>query len=72
MQNVFLEREHLTSLYNIGNPTVRSLRSKKESCSTWRGLHVDSGFESFRQTPRDRGLSLLGFYAKSYVDVSVG
>ena len=26
-------------------------------------LRVDSGFVSFRQTPRGRGFSLLGFYS---------
>ena len=29
------------------NPTFRIHRSEKESCSTRRGLRVDSGFESF-------------------------
>ena len=29
------------------NSTVRIRRSEKESCSTRRGLRVDSGFESF-------------------------
>ena len=44
-----------------GDPTVGSLRDKKESCSTRRGLRVGTRFEEFRQTPRGRGFSLLGF-----------
>ena len=57
-----------------GNPTVRSLRDEKESCSTQRDLCMGTRFEEFRQIPRGRGFSLLGFYAlfKNYVDVSVG
>ena len=37
-------------------------------------LRVGTGFMEFRQIPRGRGFSLLGFYAlfKSYVDVLVG
>ena len=42
--------------------TVGSLRDKKESCSTERGLRVGTGFREFPQTPRGRGFSLLGFY----------
>ena len=55
----------------VGDLTVEILWSKKESCSTRRGLRVDTGFGEFRQTPRGRGFSLLGFYAlfKSYVNV---
>ena len=45
-----------------GNPTIGSLQDEKKSCSTWRELRVDTGFEEFRQTPRGRGFSLLGFY----------
>ena len=45
-----------------GDPTVEILRAKKESCSTRRGLRVDSGFREFRQTPRGKGFILLGFY----------
>ena len=45
-----------------GDPTVEILRAKKESCSTRRGLRVDSGFRKFRQTLRGRGFILLGFY----------
>ena len=41
------------------NSTVRILRDKKESCSTRRGLRVDSGFREFRQNPRGRGFILL-------------
>ena len=46
----------------MGDPTVGSRRSKKESCSTRRDLSVGTGFEEFRQTSRGRGFSLLGFY----------
>ena len=54
-----------------GNPIVVSRRSKKESCSTQRDLRVGTGFEEFRQTPRGRGFSLLGFYSlfKYFVNV---
>ena len=57
-----LEREKLLSK-NRGDPTVDSLRDKKENCSTWRGLRVGTGFREFPQTPRGRGFSLLGFYS---------
>ena len=65
-----LERERFLSRISI-NPTVGSLRDEKESYSTRRGLRVGTGFKEFRQTPWDRGFSLLGFYSlfKSYVDV---
>ena len=43
---LFLEREPLLSSFPA-NPTVGSLRDKKESCSTWRGLRVGTGFEEF-------------------------
>ena len=46
-----------------GDPTVGSLRDKKESCSTRKGLCVGTGFKEFRQTPRGRVFSLLGFYS---------
>ena len=55
------ERERLLSKI-LGDPTVEILRSKKESCSTQRGLRVNSVFREFRQTPRGRGFILLGFY----------
>ena len=42
----FLEREKLLSKFSA-NPIVGSLRGKKESCSTRRGLHVGTGFEEF-------------------------
>ena len=45
-----------------GDPTVGSLRDKKESYSTRRGLRVGTGFREFPQTPRGRGFSLLEFY----------
>ena len=56
-----LEREQLLSSFSA-NPAVRILRGKKEGCSTRRDLCVGTGFEEFRQTPRGRGFSLLGFY----------
>ena len=58
----------------MGDPTVGSLRDKKESCSTRRGLRVGTGFRDFPQTRRGRGFSLLGFYSsfKYHVNVSVG
>ena len=56
-----LERERLLSR-TVGDPTVGSRRDKKGSCSTRRGLRVGIGFKEFRQTPRGRGFSLLGFY----------
>ena len=48
---------HLSKI--LGDRTVGILRSKKESCSTWRGLHVGTGFREFRQTPWGRGFILL-------------
>ena len=64
------ERESLLSKIS-GDPTVRILRDKKESCSTRRGLRVGSDFREFRQTSRGRGSSLLGFYSvfKYFVNV---
>ena len=64
------ERESLLSKIS-GDPTVRILRDKKESCSIRRGLCVGSGFREFCQTPRGRGFSLLGFYSlfKYFVNV---
>ena len=55
------ESKQLLSRF-LANSTVGSLQSKKESCSTRRGLHVDSSFREFRQTPRGRSFFLLGFY----------
>ena len=52
------ERERLLSRFT-GDLTVGSLRDKKESCSTWRGLHVGTGFREFPQTPRGMGFILL-------------
>ena len=54
-----------------GDPTVGSLRDKKESCSTRRGLRVGTRFREFPQIPRGRGFSLLGFYSlfKYFVNV---
>ena len=45
----------------MGDPTVGSLRDKKENCSIRRGLRVGTGFKEFPQTLRGRGFSLLGF-----------
>ena len=45
----------------MGDPTVGSLRDKKESCFTRRGFRVGTRFWEFPQTPRGRGFSLLGF-----------
>ena len=42
----FLERVFLLSR-NTGDPTVGSLRDKKESCSTRSRICVDTGFEEF-------------------------
>ena len=57
----------------LRDPTVGSLRDKRENCSTRRGFRVDTRFREFPQTPRGRGFSLLGFYSsfKYYVNVSV-
>ena len=61
-RNCVLERERVRLLSKItGDPIVEILRSKKESCSTQRGLRVGSGFKEFQQTPRGRGFFLLGF-----------
>ena len=58
---IFLgERVFLLSR-NTGDPTVGGLRAEKERRSTQSRLRVDSGFASFRQTPRGRDFSLLGF-----------
>ena len=48
---------------NTGDPTVGSLRDKKENCFTRRELRVGTRFREFSQTPRGRGFSLLGFYS---------
>ena len=45
---IFLEREQLLSKISA-NPTVGFLRTKKQSGSTHRGLHVGTAFGSFRQ-----------------------
>ena len=42
-----LERERELLSKNTSDPTVGSLRDKKENCSTRRGLRVDTGFVSF-------------------------
>ena len=47
-----LERERVWLLSRFtGDPTVGSLRDKKESCSTQRGLRVGTRFREFPQTP---------------------
>ena len=43
---IFLEREPLLSSFSA-NPTVGSLRDKKESCSMRSGLRADTGYEEF-------------------------
>ena len=69
----FLDRERVKLLSKIsGDPTVGSLRDKKESCSTRRGLRVGIGFKEFPQTLKGRGFSLLGFYTLVFFNVSVG
>ena len=61
---VFSERERVFLLSrNTRDPTVGSLRDKKGSCSTRRGLRVGTGFREFSQTPRSRGF---------FLNVSVG
>ena len=45
---IFLGREHLLSRIPA-NRIVGSRRSKKQSCSTRRGLRVDASFVEFRQ-----------------------
>ena len=58
---VFLSDNVFLLSKNTGDPTVGSLRDKKESCSTRRGLRVGTGFREFPQTLRGRGFSLLEF-----------
>ena len=57
----FRENIRLLSKFPV-NSIIEILRAKKESCSTRRGLRVDSGFREFHQTPRGRSFILLGFY----------
>ena len=47
----------------MGDPTIGGLRAEKERRSTRSKLRMDSGFVSFRQTPRGRGFSILEFYS---------
>ena len=70
----FLERERTLLFRFVRDPTVGSLRGKRENRSTQRGLRVDTVFMEFPQTPRGRGFSLLGFIPsfKHFVNVSVG
>ena len=68
----FLERECVFLLSRfLNDPTVDSLRDKKESCSMRIGLPAGTRLKEFRQTPRGRGFSILGFYSlfKSYVNI---
>ena len=53
------------------DPTIGSLRDKKESCSTQRGLRLGTRFRKFPQTLRVKGFSLLVFYSlfKNIVNV---
>ena len=44
------ENKQLLSRF-LANLIIGIRRIKKESCSTHRGLRVDSDFGSFRQTP---------------------
>ena len=46
-----------------GDPTVRFLRSKKESRSTWRGQREGIGFKAFRQTLCEVGVLSYLFYS---------
>ena len=55
------EKDHLLSRI-VEDLTVGSLRDKKESRSTRRGLHVGTRYREFPQIPRGWGFSLLGFY----------
>ena len=44
----FLERESVFLISSfLNDPTVDSLRDKRENCSTWKGLRVDTIFEEF-------------------------
>ena len=47
----FLERECFILSRFLLDPTIGSLRDKKENCSTRRGLRVGTRFKEFRQTP---------------------
>ena len=58
-----LERERKLLSRNTRDPIVGSLRDKKESCSTRRGLRVGTRFKEFPQTLRGMIFSLLGFYS---------
>ena len=59
----FVSRESVFLLSKfLRDPTVGSLRDKKGSCYTRRGLRVSTGFRGFPQTPGGRGFSLLGFF----------
>ena len=57
---IFRESVFLLSRF-LNDPTVGSIRDKKENCSRRRGLRVGTRFREFPQTPRGRGFSLLGF-----------
>ena len=60
---VDLERERVFLLSRIvGDSTVGFIRDKKESCSTWRGQHVGTGFGSFDKLHKGRGFILLDLH----------
>ena len=67
---VWREKVRLLSKFSVDS-TVGSRQDKKGSCSMRRGLRVGTGFREFRQPPRGRGFSLLGFYSsfKYFVNV---
>ena len=67
------ERERVLLSRNTCDPTVGSIRDKRENGSTRRGLRVGTGFREFSQIPRGRGFSLLGFIPsfKHFVNVWV-
>ena len=48
---IFLREKDLLLSRISRDPTVGSLRGKKENCSTRRGLRVGTGFREFPQTP---------------------
>ena len=58
---LFLKRERPLLSKFTGDWTVGILWTKKESCSTRRGLRVDSGFKEFGKLREVGDLSYLGF-----------
>ena len=52
-----------------GVRTFGSLRAKKQSCSTWQGLRVDTDFTEFRQLQEVGVFSYLVIFGfKSFVN----